>query len=461
MEITQAYAIAVSGTFLVLFLANYHRFIRHWIHAIRLFLSKVSYIRALRRFKRIGPWHLNTALLLAIFVIVNVYLTLFRGLFQPVSAKEVSVKAANLTLINLVPVIAGPSQSFLASIFSTSLKTFQKVHRSLALMSLLLSIFHVVAAIISMRSFSLNVISNRWAIALCLLIYRNAARPPKEKAFKEADVPGAGEGEAIITSLKDVEFDEGRLKKEICLNDDIVQVILELPRPLRVEAGQYIGLWIPAVGKFSFLQVHPFMVTSWGEGETNRLRLFVEPRNGWTKKLLRYTRIHRDGTPCRALFTGPYGISIPTRDCGILLLVASGLGIVAQIPYLKRRSRAHRIHLVSLLTCSDLAFIFEDILNEALAEDTLENGRILNISIFVESGTADQVPFGRRATVYSGLADLQEIIQSERDADTNGKREEMLVLISGSKGVRDELCKIARGHVYDKVSLVKLEYQPD
>jgi hypothetical protein len=88
------------------------------------------------------------------------------------------------------------------------------------------------------------------------------------------------------------------------------------------------------------------MVTSWGEGETNRLRLFVEPRNGWTKKLLRYTRINRDGTPCRALFTRPYGINIPTRDCGILLLVASGPGIVAQIPYLKRRSRAHRIHLV-------------------------------------------------------------------------------------------------------------------
>ncbi|KAK3940987.1 hypothetical protein QBC46DRAFT_407684 [Diplogelasinospora grovesii] len=324
MEITQAYAIAVSGTFLVLFLANYHRFIRHWIHAIRLFLSKVSYIRALRRFKRIGPWHLNTALLLAIFIIVNVYLTLFRGLFQPVSAKEVSVRAANLTLINLVPVIAGPSQSFLASIFGTSLKTFQKVYRSLALMSLLLSIFHVVAAIISMRSFFLNVISNRWAIAKRL-----------EK-----------------------EFDEGRLKKEICLNNDIVQ----------------------------------------------------------TKKLLRYTRIHRDGTPCRALFTGPYGINIPTRDCGILLLVASGLGIVAQIPYLKRRSRAYRIHLVWQLKTLDLAFIFEDILNEALAEDTLENGR------------------------------------SERDANTN---------VSGSKGVRDELCRIARGYVYDKVSFVKLKYQPD
>ncbi|KAK3940949.1 hypothetical protein QBC46DRAFT_259780, partial [Diplogelasinospora grovesii] len=52
-------------------------------------------------------------------------------------------------------------------------------------------------------------------------------------------------------------------------------------------------------------------------------------------------------------------------------------------------SRVHRIYLVWQLKTLDLAFIFKDILNEALAKDTLENGRILNISIFIELGTVN------------------------------------------------------------------------
>ncbi|KAB5514931.1 hypothetical protein GE09DRAFT_1067114 [Coniochaeta sp. 2T2.1] len=95
------------------------------------------------------------------------------------------------------------------------------------------------------------------------------------------------------------------------------------------------------------------MVTSWAEGETRHLRLLVEPRRGWTKKLLRYAKLSPE-IACRALFTGPYGTSISTRNCAIVLLVASGVGIVAQIPYLKQlvhdynacRTLTRRIHLI-------------------------------------------------------------------------------------------------------------------
>ncbi|KAH8745694.1 hypothetical protein F5883DRAFT_438663, partial [Diaporthe sp. PMI_573] len=37
-----------------------------------------------------------------------------------------------------------------------------------------------------------------------------------------------------------------------------------------------------------------------------------------------------------SLFIGPYRISVPTRNYRIILLAASGLGIVAQLPYLKQ-----------------------------------------------------------------------------------------------------------------------------
>lgn len=206
-------------------------------------------------------------------------------------------------------------------------------------------------------------------LQLGIFLYKNAVGRAKEKlnksaksieeatAFKEA----VGEGNAVIVNLKDIvqerlnrEFYEKRLDKQIRLNHDIIQIVLELSRPVRVTEGQYIGLWIPAVGKFSFFQVHPFMVTSWSEGNSRQLRLLVEPRHGWTKKLLQYARVNSNQARCRALFTGPYGVRVPTRNCGIVLLVASGLGIVAQIPYLKQlihdynacRTRTRRIHLV-------------------------------------------------------------------------------------------------------------------
>jgi hypothetical protein len=121
----------------------------------------------LSRFKRIGPWHLNTILIIALFLGVNVYLTFFNGLFKPVFAEEASIRAANLSLINLVPVIAGPSQSFLAStLFGVSLKTFQKVHRSLAVVSTLLLLVHVIAAIVARRGFSLQIVRNVWTLAV-------------------------------------------------------------------------------------------------------------------------------------------------------------------------------------------------------------------------------------------------------------------------------------------------------
>lgn len=251
---------------------------------------------------------------------------------------------------------------------------------------------------------------------LGLLVYRNTtglfSGADTARSLEEAEnlKRWTTKGKATITNLKDVvqerldreidkKIDNQRLDRQQ-LNHDIIQIDLELNRHVRIKEGQYIGLWIPAVGKLSFLQVHPFIVTSWAEGDTRHLRLLVEPRRGWTKKLLRYAKLS-SGSPCRALFTGPYGTSISTRNCGIVLLVASGVGIVAQIPYLKQlvhdynacRTLTRRIHLIWQLETMgmlythtatemydslaiDLAYIFEKILNEALFEDTLDEGRV-------------------------------------------------------------------------------------
>ena len=97
------------------------------------------------------------------------------------------------------------------------------------------------------------------------------------------------------------------------------------------------------------------MVTSWAEGHQDTLELFIEPRRGLTHELLRRgkydTKINRSRL---AFFSGPYGISTPVCAYESVIMIATGFGIAAQLPYLKQlihgynncKARTRRVHLV-------------------------------------------------------------------------------------------------------------------
>lgn len=131
-------------------------------------------------------------------------------------------------------------------------------------------------------------------------------------------------------------------------------ITVELPRPLKIDAGQYINLWIwaPRVSKWSWMQSHPFVVTSWLPKEQSSLELFVQPRGGLTSKL---TRIATNDSPeCPAFISGPYGIVVPVWGHKSVIMVAMDSGIAAMLPYLAKlvhghrtfASRTRRIHIV-------------------------------------------------------------------------------------------------------------------
>jgi NAD(P)H-flavin reductase len=125
-----------------------------------------------------------------------------------------------------------------------------------------------------------------------------------------------------------------------------VRVRIQLQKSLNVKAGQAINLWM-------WLQSHPFVVISWAEKPQDHLDLFIEPRRGLTRDLLYHAKSGHVMSPW-VLFSGPHGKSIPMDDCENILMVASGFGIAAHLPYLKqlihgynaREVRARRIHLV-------------------------------------------------------------------------------------------------------------------
>jgi NAD(P)H-flavin reductase len=132
-----------------------------------------------------------------------------------------------------------------------------------------------------------------------------------------------------------------------------LKIRVALPRPMHVKAGQYVNLWIPSASFSSWLQCHPFMVTSWSPGKQDVLELFVQTRRGLTEKLR--ARAALEGMATFTTFvSGPYGRSEPVGEYESVLVVASGFGIAGVVPYIKRllygyntsSARVRRIHLV-------------------------------------------------------------------------------------------------------------------
>ena len=171
-----------------------------------------------------------------------------------------------------------------------------------------------------------------------IVIYRNGAT-------------SRGLPKALIINVKD------RLlaQQTRVINQDVLRIRITMPRPLKVEAGQYVGLWMPGVSFWSFAQIHPFTVTSWSEEKQEILDLFIEPRKGMTRKLLLCTGSDNDlSTHYTAFVTGPHGTTAPVGIYETIVMIADGFGIVPQLPYLKQliygynacKTKTRRIHLV-------------------------------------------------------------------------------------------------------------------
>ena len=142
---------------------------------------------------------------------------------------------------------------------------------------------------------------------------------------------------------------------------DYIQVRMKLRKPVIVEPGQYINLWIP-LGPLSVLQSHPFTVArlqnepftvdSWSTRGQTELKVFANVNRGLTRNLR--DAVERGLTSNIGLYMGPYGSTIDMKGYETILLVATGLGVVAVAPYLQwlvhaihtREIRSAPVHLI-------------------------------------------------------------------------------------------------------------------
>lgn len=190
-----------------------------------------------------------------------------------------------------------------------------------------------------------------------------------------------------------VSFTFKKSKNDVIATAAQIQVLL--PRPVQVEAGQYINLWMPSVGLWSWTQTHPFTVTSWSRGKQDIMELLVQPRRGLSADLLRHVSVAaQSSVSFLALFTGPHGTSEDVSQYESVLLVTSGFGVVAAIPYLKKMiygyntctSQVRRLHLVWQVESIDEMAAALYLVNKLLKDDIMDESYV-SIRYFGSSST--------------------------------------------------------------------------
>jgi NAD(P)H-flavin reductase len=180
-----------------------------------------------------------------------------------------------------------------------------------------------------------------------------------------------------------VSFSTSESEKDPAVNAVHIRVLL--PRPVKVEAGQYINLWIPSVSLRSWMQTHPFTVTSWSRGKQDTMELLVEPRTGFTADILRHAPDAAGSSlSFLAFFTGPHGVSEKASDYESILVLTSGSGIAVAIPYLKKMiygyntctSQVRRLHLVWQVESVDKMTPALSLINKLLKDDIVDDGYV-------------------------------------------------------------------------------------
>jgi hypothetical protein len=161
IDLTEGYAIAAGGILFMLVLVELLPHFRRFGGVVYLWISKhFIYPYALNRHRGIGPWSRATVLIQLAYFTVNIFCLGFRIS----SVSKAGLRAGNLSLINLIPVFAGPHQGFLADRIGVSLSQLRRIHQSTGLMSFSLALFHVLVAVADKASFPLSRSQNLFTI---------------------------------------------------------------------------------------------------------------------------------------------------------------------------------------------------------------------------------------------------------------------------------------------------------
>lgn len=404
MELLQIYFLTLAALIVTLILYRIIRYIPLILlnrrsclgdRSIRhIFLMYFAYPRLPWRFMGLdylSPVHIS-------FILAYFGVTGFFNLFGVHTFAEAGTRAAYLSLINLFPLYFSGGREFGAHLVGTALKTYALIHRLTGIMAVLQAVIHVtiICRSTTLRlsdkshfygflvfrcvSFLFPLLTSRQGACMFLsLLILPAIKGRFYEIFLSTHLAcaavalyalwnhtAASRGHlwvCVSTLTVTSSFHAMRLlfrnfvlgKRSVRMvakpyGVDIMSVTLQLPRPWTVRAGERVNLGVPSLGLFYLLQAHPFSITWWEdnvEGEAESISLMFRARNGFTRKLLQHVEPDREYW---AWIDGPFGPSSvhncgPAKevgDYGYIMMITSGIGIAAQLPYIKELLQSHR-----------------------------------------------------------------------------------------------------------------------
>lgn len=128
--------------------------------------------------------------------------------------------------------------------------------------------------------------------------------------LEDGSAGGDGSAEALVRYDVDMSFQPVELVENVRVCEDIC--ILRFDRPIEIQAGEFIFLWVPGIGEkpFSALTDDPFSLVVINVGEFTARMMDLPP-----------------GT--RAYVRGPHGQAVQTEADTKLVAVAGGTGLAA------------------------------------------------------------------------------------------------------------------------------------
>ncbi|KAL3428786.1 putative metalloreductase transmembrane component [Aspergillus tetrazonus] len=502
MDIPAKYAVAAGGILLATVLIRMLPPFISWIQAQMTKCLNYPYPYFIRRRRLVGPWTWTSFFCHMLYLSGN----LVALAFQTSSLGQLGLRAGKISLVNMTVLFAGSLLGFLGM----SLHACRRIHRAAAWMSGLMLACHVVIAVVVWRKdFSPSEFHNLCAITgagiVAIVLFSSLPRL-RSLAFEMfllghqllaglllyalwQHLPSSLRGSrlyliimlimALLTFTAHgawVVYQNGILQKALAP----FTVRVKLPKPIKLRAGQYVYLWMPFMGFWSWTQSHPYMVISWSQEKQRTLELYVHPRQGFSARLLERADMARGTTVSLTGFiSAPHGVSESLDRYERVVAISSGSGVAAVIPYLQMLIFGCNTFL---LHTRRIHFIWE----------TRSIGKgVLSISLFVQSDAVQtSTQFGRhkRAMVHYCSPKYEDIISRDlfSDIDHNGnikepetydkqpdagdieappvrtraQKGESLVMVSATGAIRDNIRAFVRQNVKENVKISELEYQP-
>ncbi|CAG8236827.1 unnamed protein product [Penicillium olsonii] len=450
----------------------------------RAFARHIKYPYVLQRHRLMGPWSRGIVFIHIAYFMSHVVIIRF----QDRSLVNIRARAGVLSLVNLILPLSATHLSYLADILGLSLRNCRRLHRSVAWMCSGLLLIHVgtsfpegtanvttsrsqgwshvggsgvgllmLFSFLAVRKLSYEIFFRLHQALAVLSFYGIWQHVPATHLFPRLYVyliPGIC---ALTLTLQVVNLlyrnglFSGRglpraipcCKSAATIQNVAIRIKLTLPRPVKVLPGQYINIWLPSISMSSWIHTHSLTITSWAPGKQEVLELLLHPRYGQSSSIYRQVRALevRESLSLLALWTGPHGISESVGGYENVILVASGPGLAAVIPYVSMLIHGHN-------TCTM---------------------NLRRVHLIWQVKELDSLLFGRhdRAFLYQGLPDYRSIIDSEASGEAISKfstvRDEhgkTLAMVSSEDRTRDHIRSLVTRYLSTGVSMVEMEYQP-